>query len=182
MSDISIKVGIFYGSTTCYTEMAAQKIKTCFESNLSGFSIDTYNVADTPIKECQQYDYLIFGIPTWDFGELQEDWDDCWDDMDSLSFENKLISIYGLGDQIGYPDWFQDAMGYLHNKVLLLGGTLTGYWPNKGYSFTESKALTNDHSHFVGLPLDEENQFDLTEDRINQWCQQLISEWKQALD
>jgi flavodoxin II len=29
-----------------------------------------------------QYDFIIFGIPTWNYGELQEDWDDRWEDLD----------------------------------------------------------------------------------------------------
>jgi flavodoxin II len=53
-----------------------------------------------------------------------------------------------------------------------------GYWPNQGYDFIASKALTEDNSFFVGLSLDDENQYDLTDERIASWCNQLIAEIK----
>lgn len=162
-------IGLFYGSSTCYTEMAAHKIQQIYGESL----IDVYNVADTPLALCSQYQYLLFGIPTWDYGELQEDWENCWDDMDALDLKGKTIALFGLGDQIGYTEWFLDAMGYLHNKLLLQGATMLGYWPNQGYDFMESQALTEDKSHFLGLALDDENQFDLSDERIKAWCAQL---------
>ncbi|MGS2718674.1 flavodoxin FldB [Eionea flava] len=162
-------IGLFYGSSTCYTEMAAEKIQQQFPNN----SVDVLNIADTPISEMGNYTQLILGIPTWDYGELQEDWEDHWDSMDAIDFSNKTIALYGLGDQVGYPEWFLDAMGYLHNKVLSQGAKIIGYWPNKGYEFTESQALTEDKTHFVGLALDDENEFDQTDQRISTWCDEL---------
>ena len=64
----------------------------------------------------------------------------------------------------------------LHDELLVLGCDLIGYWPNKGYEFIASKALTEDKGFFVGLSLDDENQYDLTDERINNWCNQLIAE------
>jgi flavodoxin II len=162
-------IGLFYGSSTCYTEMAAEKIQRQFATD----SVDVINIADTPISEMQHYQQLILGIPTWDFGELQEDWEDRWDDIDAVDLSGKTIALYGLGDQVGYPEWFLDAMGYLHNKVLLQGANIIGYWPNQGYEFTESQALTEDKQYFVGLALDDENEFDQTDDRISTWCDEL---------
>lgn len=162
-------VGLFYGSSTCYTEISAEKIRSC----LGETRVDLFNVADTPISRCNNYQQLIFGIPTWDYGELQEDWEAVWDNIDAVDFTGKTVAIFGLGDQIGYPDWFLDAMGYLHNKVLLKGARLIGYWPNEGYSYEASQALTKDQSQFVGLALDDENQFGLTDERIARWCEQL---------
>ena len=78
-----------------------------------------------------------------------------------------------MGDQVGYPDWFLDAMGYLHNKVVGQGAKVIGYWPNEGYEFNESQALTSDKKYFLGLALDDENEFDQTDQRIYQWCEQL---------
>lgn len=162
-------IGLFYGSSTCYTEMAAEKIQQQFPEN----TVDVLNIAHTPIDAMEHYQQLILGIPTWDYGELQEDWEDHWDKIDTIDFNNKTVALYGLGDQVGYPEWFLDAMGYLHNKVLSLGAEVIGYWPNTGYEFNESQALTDDKTHFVGLALDDENEFDQTDQRISEWCQQL---------
>ncbi len=166
-------IALFYGSSTCYTEMAAEKIRDAIGSE----RVDVYNIIDTPIITAQFYDRLIFGIPTWDYGELQEDWEDIWGELDELDLTGKTFAIYGLGDQIGYPEWFQDAMGYLFQKLRDLGATPVGLWPNENYQFEESRALTPDRQHFVGLALDDENQFDLTSGRIVQWTGQILREF-----
>lgn len=167
-------IGLFYGSSTCYTEMNAEKIRDYLGEAL----VDLHNIAHTSIEQAQSYHYLIFGIPTWDYGELQEDWEDIWEDIDNIDFSGKTIALFGLGDQIGYPEWFLDAMGYLHNKVLLQGGTLIGYWPNKGYRFQDSQALTESKDQFVGLALDDENQADKSQERISTWCDKLKPHFK----
>ena len=67
----------------------------------------------------------------------------------------------------------------LHEQVLAQGAQLVGYWPNQGYEFAASKALTDDGSYFVGLSLDEDNQYNLSEDRIEQWCEQILIEYSE---
>lgn len=166
-------IGLFYGSSTCYTEMAGEKIR----ATLGEERVDIFNIADTPIITAQFYPHLIMGIPTWDYGELQEDWEDIWDELDELDLRDKQVALYGLGDQIGYPEWFQDALGYLHSKLLARGARACGYWPRGGYEFEASKALTPAGDCFVGLPLDEENEFHLSEERIHQWCRQIEREF-----
>ncbi|GAA0342082.1 flavodoxin FldB [Bowmanella denitrificans] len=176
MTDSSIKIGLFYGSTTCYTEMAGEKIRAALGEEW----VDLHNIKDVPLTETQHYDILIFGISTWDFGELQEDWESHWQDIRQLDLNGKTVALYGLGDQLGYADWFQDALGMLHDELLLLGCQVIGYWPNQGYEFSASKALTEDGSYFVGLSLDDENQFEQTDARIHQWVNQLLDELQQV--
>ena len=174
---MSPRIGLFYGSSTCYTEMAAEKIAQAINS-LSGTElVNLHNIASDPIELMADYQFLILGIPTWDYGELQEDWESNWDAIDRLDVSGKQVALYGLGDQIGYPEWFQDALGYLWVKMVNLGADTAGTWPNQGYSFEQSKALTEDGKFFVGLPLDDENQFELTDDYIAQWCQQILGEF-----
>lgn len=162
-------IALFYGSSTCYTEMAAEKIA----NQLGSDDVDVFNIAEEPIITASFYPYVIMGIPTWDYGELQEDWEEIWDDIDQVDFSGKTVALFGLGDQIGYPEWFLDALGYLHAKLKANGANLVGYWPIAGYEFDQSKALTESGDQFVGLALDEENEFDLTEQRISAWCEQI---------
>lgn len=176
MTENAFSIGLFYGSTTCYTEMAGEKIQAQLNELFGTDVVKLNNIKDVPLSEAENYDVLIFGISTWDFGELQEDWESHWDEIKSLNLKDKVVALYGMGDQYGYTDWFQDALGMLHDEVVALGCRIIGYWPNEGYEFAESKALTEDKSHFVGLSLDDENQFDLTDDRIDQWTTQLLSE------
>ena len=164
------KIGLFYGSSTCYTEFVAEKIVGMIGSE----KVDLHNVANSSPNIMLDYDFLILGIPTWDYGELQEDWDRIWDELDNIDLSEKTCAIFGLGDQQGYADWYQDALGYLYYKLESMGADMVGLWPNQGYEFNESKGLTEDEEYFLGLSLDEENQSELTESRLQAWLQQIL--------
>lgn len=170
-----MKIGLFYGSTTCYTEIAAEKIQAAIGADL----VELFNIKDVPLANCVDFDLIIFGISTWDYGQLQEDWESVWLDINTLDLNDKIVALYGMGDQIGYTDWFQDALGMLHEQVIAQGAQLIGYWPNQGYKFEASKALTEDNKSFVGLSLDEDNQYDLSDERIEQWCEQILIEYSE---
>ncbi|MDC8832279.1 flavodoxin FldB [Alteromonas gilva] len=176
MSNPALNIGLFYGSTTCYTEMAAEKIQDQLNTLFGEQVVSLHNIQDTSLNLTANYDILILGISTWDFGELQEDWESSWDDVHQLDLSGKIVALYGLGDQLGYADWFQDALGMLHDAIAPSGCQFIGYWPNQGYEFAKSKALTADGKQFVGLSLDDENQFDQTDERVSVWCNQLITE------
>ena len=172
-----MKIGLFYGSSTCYTEMAAEKIRAIIGEDL----VDIYNIKDTAVSTLQDYDFLILGISTWDFGEIQEDWSAVWQQIDGLSLSGKYVALFGLGDQEGYGEWFLDAMGMLHDQLNPTQVKFLGYWPNQGYEFEKSKALTEDKSHFVGLALDEDSQYELSDERIESWCEQILVEYHDCL-
>ncbi len=184
MNSAKKEIAIFYGSTTCYTEMASEKIQTELESlvNQQGIqaTISMFDIKEHALEKSTQYDLVLYGISTWDFGELQEDWESTWDDIKALDLAGKTVAVFGLGDQLGYADWFQDALGMLHDELIVLDCDIIGYWPNQGYEFTASKALTEDGEFFVGLSLDDENQYEQTDERVKQWCAQIIEEWTAA--
>ena len=172
-----MKIGLFYGSTTCYTEMAAEKIQAALGEDL----VELNNIKDVSLSNCLNYDILILGISTWDYGELQEDWESNWQQVANLNLSDKIVALYGMGDQVGYPQWFQDALGMLHDELTPTGCHFIGYWPNKGYQFTASKALTADGKYFLGLAIDDENQYQQTEERIEQWTSQLLAEIEEII-
>jgi len=172
-----MKIGLFYGSTTCYTEIVAEKIQAIMGADL----VDILNIKDQPLVLSLDYDFIILGISTWDYGELQEDWESIWSDINQLDLSDKIIALYGMGDQVGYTEWFQDALGMLHEQVIAQGATVVGYWPNEGYDFAASKALTDDGSNFVGLALDEDSQYSLTDERLDAWCEQVLLEYSSLL-
>ena len=90
--------------------------------------------------------------------------------------EGKIVALYGMGDQLGYGEWFLDALGMLHDKLVTKGVKFVGYWPTEGYEFTSPKPVIADGQLFVGLALDETNQYDLSEERIQAWCEQILGE------
>lgn len=164
-------VGLFYGSTTGKTVDAAEEIQKA----LGGDSvIDLHEISDKEAADLADYDYLIIGCPTWNIGDLQDDWEAIVDDLDDVDFSGKTVAYFGTGDQIGYGDNFQDAMGILEEKISGLGGKTVGYWPADGYEHSASKALRD--GKFCGLALDDDNESDKTAARIQTWCAQLKSE------
>ena len=170
---MSCPIGLFYGSTTGNTEGVAELI-----SEQIGFDkIHRIDIAADGLDSLADYEHLILGIPTWDFGELQEDWVDMWTILEKAELRGKTCAVFGLGDQIGYAEWFLDAMGLLHDRVQEQGASMVGYWSVEGYDFEESKALTSDRSQFVGLAIDEDCQHGETQERVEQWCQQVLAEF-----
>ncbi|MDA0148626.1 flavodoxin FldB [Vibrio sp. LaRot3] len=173
-----MKIGLFYGSTTCYTEMAAEKMRAIIGDDL----VDIHNVKETPLSLMADYDLLLLGISTWDFGEIQEDWLEIWDSINGISLRGKTVALFGLGDQEGYGEWYLDAMGLLHDEVKKCGANIIGYWPNDDkYEFEASKALTEDGTQFVGLALDEDSQYELSDERIATWIEQVLVEYQESL-
>lgn len=166
-------IGLFFGSTTGNTEDIAEQI----EEHLAPLACQMHNVADDPVSLMLDYQLFICGIPTWDYGELQADWEDVWGELDALDLSGKYFAVYGCGDQIGYPEWYQDAVGLLHDKLVGLGAAPLGYTSTEGYKFEQSKAAIENNGRFVGLAVDEDNQHELTEARVSNWCQQVIDEY-----
>jgi flavodoxin I len=167
-------IALFFGSTNGNTAAVAQLIQQEFGEQ-AGVSVELFDVADYYLEEMLDFDYLILGIPTWDIGQLQRDWDAIIDEFDTLNLEGKRAALFGLGDQVGYPDTFGDALFFLADKLQSCGATILGAWPTAGYLFTGSWALQDDH--FIGLMIDEDNQRELTQERVRAWVGQLIDEF-----
>lgn len=166
------KIGLFYGTTTGKTETAAEML----QAELGSSSVvEIHDIADVSDSDFADYDCLVIGSPTWDIGELQSDWDGFFEELDNIDFSGKKVAYFGTGDQVGYSENFQDAMGTLEAKISALGGQTVGYWSTDGYEHEASKADRG--GKFVGLALDEDNQSDLTESRIQAWSSQLKSEF-----
>ncbi|MEM7533182.1 MAG: flavodoxin [Chloroflexota bacterium] len=168
-------VGLFYGSTTGVTEHVAQCIETAW-ADAGQEPLITLNITDVDdISVLADFDKLILGIPTWNIGQLQDDWEIVFPDLDDLDFTGTQVALFGIGDAHGYPENFLDAMGMLGDKVRGRGAQLVGYWPTDGYEFDASTAL--DNGMFMGLGIDEVRQADLTEERVTQWVAQVIGEF-----
>lgn len=166
------KIALFYGTQTNNTQTAAEAIQREFE----GENIVTlYDILKIEFSDFANYSYIIIGCPTWNVGELQSDWEDFYDELENVDFSSKKVAYFGTGDQVGYPDTFQDAIGILEEKISELGGETVGYWSTDGYEFTDSKAVRD--GKFVGLALDEDNQSELTNERIRTWVFQLKQEF-----
>ena len=165
-------IGVFFGSTTGNTQDAAEKIKAQLGERVP----DVYDVNTAEPGRLEQYDLILFGVPTWNVGEMQDDWADFIPRMDGLNLAGKKVAFFGVGDAEGYPDNFLDALGELWEAVRALGNPeLIGVWPTEGYSFEQSRGLYDD-DHFIGLGLDEDNESELTDERIEAWLTVVLEE------
>ena len=166
------KIGLFYGTQTGNTQNIAESIQKEF----GGDSVVTlHDIADAGTDDFEGYENIIVGCPTWNVGELEGSWEGFYEDLDEIDFNGKKVAYFGPGDQVGYAENFQDAIGILEEKISELGGKTVGQWPTEGYEFEESKAVKN--GKFVGLALDEDNQSDLTDKRVKKWVSQLKGEF-----
>ena len=166
------KIGLFFGTQTGKTESIAEMIRDEFGDG----EIDLHDMSNVDISDFDGYTKLIIASPTWDIGELQSDWDGFFPELDSMDFNGKTIAYFGTGDQIGYADNFMDAVGILEAKIAERGGKTIGQWSINGYDFNESKAVKN--GKFVGLAIDEDNQSELTDERIKTWVAQIVQEFR----
>lgn len=159
-----MKVGLFYGSDTGITEEVTNEIV----DTLSDWDIDVKEADTMTVDDFAPYDRILLGLSTWYDGDLQSDWENFYDDFKTIDFTGKKVAIYGLGDQVGYAEYFVDGVGILAKVVLENGGEVVGHWPNEGYDFEESKALLDDDT-FYGLALDNDNEPEMTAERLEAW-------------
>jgi len=71
-------------------------------------------------------------------------------------------------------DNFADAVGELYDLFKAAGANMVGATSTDGYEHSNSKAMRD--GKFVGLLCDEDNQYDLSEERAKAWVEQLKSE------
>jgi flavodoxin I len=161
------KVAIVYGSTTGNTTEAAKQIQATFSKSQATL----FEISSTSPEQLEGYQLLIFGTPTWGYGDLQDDWECKLDLLANLNLQGQKVALFGLGDQQSYPDTYLNAMGTLYNAMTEEGAVVIGFWPTEGYEFTESTAVRN--HRFVGLALDYDNQSAQQKERIEKWVAQL---------
>ena len=161
------QLGIFYGSSTGDTERVANIIK----DTIGKAKASVHDILESSVEDIKQHSFLIFGIPTWGIGNLQEDWEEFITHLKSVDFKGKKVALFGLGDQESYPDTFADALGILFDELQHTGCCILGTCSVKGYKYVHSKAERN--GKFVGLVLDERNQPELTRKRVSSWIQSL---------
>jgi flavodoxin I len=162
------QVGIFYGSSSGKTASIAGRI----HERLGKERADLKDVEQSFPEDMMDYEFLILGIPTWGIGKAQEDWDDLLPMLENIDLSRKKVALFGLGDQESYPGTFADGLGRLYEVLLSTGCSFTGSWPIAGYAYEGSTAVKG--GRFVGLVLDEENQPEKTEQRIDKWLKDIL--------
>ncbi|MCW3806307.1 flavodoxin [Plebeiibacterium marinum] len=170
------KIGIFFGPE----KGSVGKIANLIVEKLGTIKADLHLVKDCDASIIDKYDKVILGISTigttnWDSEHTDTDWDVFQTHLKEVKWENKTVAIYGLGDQINYPEHFVDAIGWLYEKLNPLKANIVGFCNKDGYNFNESEAIVD--GKFAGLPLDEDNESEKTEERLTAWLSELIENY-----
>ena len=156
---------IFFASSTGNSEEISSKISSLLNN------IEVFDLSETNVEKINDYDKIILGGSTWGDGELNDDWEDVWGDFCKLDFSSKTIALFGLGDQESYSDEFCSALGLIYEQVKSMNANVIGFTSSEGYYHDASKAQIDDK--FVGLVIDEDNQSDLTDERIKNWVNEI---------
>lgn len=158
------KTIVVYGSSTGTCEAIAGKIA-------EKLGVEAINVSDLTADVIAENDNLLIGTSTWGVGELQDDWYDGVDTLKGADLSGKVVAVFGCGDSASYSDTFCGAMKELYDAAKAGGATVVGEVDIDGYTFDDSDAVVD--NKFVGLALDDINEDDKTDGRIDAWLEQI---------
>jgi flavodoxin I len=174
------RIGLFFGSSSGNTRRIAKMIKKRYNDETMAEALNVHKATPELVAS---YDYLILGTPTLGEGALpgletdcqQSSWAEFLPQLQDVDFSGKTVALYGLGDQEKYAENFVDALGMLYDFVTARGARVVGFWPTDGYDFIASKA--EEDGEFVGLVLDQDNQKQLSDDRLETWLRLIAGEF-----
>jgi flavodoxin I len=166
------KTAIFFGPLNGAVHRVAKKIKAAIGED----KVVMVPVKDADVSDIEKYDKIIFGISTvgketWESIYTNVDWAKFLPEIPKTRYEGKTIAIFGLGDHITYAATFVDHIGLLGRQLMANGATLVGWVPAEEYEYDESDAVID--GKFMGLPVDEDFEPELTDDRVNKWVEQI---------
>jgi len=166
------KIGLFFGPVKGSVNRVAEKVKVA----LGEQNVEMVPVNDASISDLEKFDKIIFGISTvgketWDSNYSNSDWSKFFPNISKVDYSGKTIAIFGLGDHITYSGYFVNAMGVLAKDLLKNGATIVGKVDPSSYEFDESEAIFD--GMFIGLPIDEDFEPELTDERVSNWVNAL---------
>jgi flavodoxin I len=170
------KIAIFYGPLGGAVNRIADKIKNSIGKN----KVEMIPVKDATVADLEKFDRIIFGLSTvgkdtWDSTYSNNDWGKFISEISKADYSKKIVAIFGLGDHVTYAHGFVDHIGLLGKKLLKNGATLTGKVSTEGYEFEASEAVVD--GEFLGLPIDEDFEQELTEERIANWIEAIKADF-----
>jgi flavodoxin I len=166
------KTAIFFGPEKGSVNRVADMIRDLVGPD----KVDLIPVKNATPEAFLPYAQIIFGISTvgketWDGKPAASDWGKFLPRVSQGDFNGKTVAIYGLGDHITYAASFVDFMGLLARELKKTEARIVGQVPVDEYEFEESAAIFD--GKFIGLPLDEDFEPELTPERVKKWIAQL---------
>jgi len=172
---VSRNVRVLEAVAVVYDTMGGNT-ETCANYIADEFGVQALNINDLSVDQIKEFECLVVGAPTWHTDADEErsgtEWDTwLYNECKTIDFTGKKVACFGVGDSIGYSDNFVDAMEELHSCFKERNAEMHGYTDPSGYQHTDSKSIID--GSFCGLPLDEDNESDLSEERCKKWVSKL---------
>ncbi len=170
------KIAIFFGPLEGAVHRVAEKVKDAIGED----KVDMVPVKNATVADLEKYDKIIFGLSTvgketWHAKYKNNDWAGFLPEIEKTRYEGKTVAIFGLGDHITYAATFVDHIGLLGRELMANGATLVGQVSTDGYEFSESAAVIDDK--FIGLPVDEDFEPEMTDERVKNWVEQIRTDF-----
>lgn len=170
------KIALVYWPEGGNVETVAEKIFHRFEDD----KIEKNSVASIDQQTLSDFDYLIVGGSTvgshvWEDADDSNKWHKFFNMLDNIDLSSKTVAFFGLGDQVLYPHHFVDGLGVFREEFEKRGAKIIGQWPVKGYEFIDSEGMKDEM--FYGIALDEDNQAELTDERLDSWLPEIKKEF-----
>jgi flavodoxin I len=167
-----LKIGIFCASAGGNSLKIADKLADAFDVD----EIISMEEDFDEVAQLLEYDILFIGSSTWGQGDVHHSW---VDPLFEISFEDvdlseKTVAFFGAGDSQKHGEHFCSALGKLYKVFTDAGAKPTGFMPKEEYSYDFSLAEIDDK--FCGLAIDEHNESQKTDVRIERWIEQLKQE------
>lgn len=166
-----MNIGLFYGSSTCYTEMAAEKIRDIIGPEL----VTLHNLKDDAVALMEQYDVLILASQPGILVRYRK-----------TGKPSGINSIQSISTARSLPCTAWEISWVTGNGSWTHSACCTTSWRRKGCRSSATgqpkvtsspvKPIIADGELFVGLALDETNQYDLSDERLQTWCEQILGE------
>jgi flavodoxin I len=169
-----MSIGIFCGTAGGTSMVIAEALA-------QEFGVDEVINMEEDFDEMEQlleHDVLFIGSSTWGQGDVHFSWVDVLLDIESdeVDFSGKTVAFFGAGDSVKHGEHFCSALGKLHDAFTKAGAKAVGFVSKDDYTYEASLAQRGDK--FCGLAIDNHNEEDKTEERIENWIAILKNEIK----
>lgn len=165
-------IGIFCGTAGGTSLKIAEALKKAFDVE------EVINMEEDfdDVEQLLEYDILFIGSSTWGQGDVHHEWVDPLFEInsDGIDFSGKTVAFFGAGDSVKHGEHFCSALGKLHSTFTTAGAKAVGFIPKDDYAYEFSLAEID--GKFCGLGIDEHNEADKTDERIENWISILKSE------
>lgn len=119
-----MEIDLVYASTSGNVEVTIETIAKDLVKN--GYKVVLSRAEKTPIETIKKNNFFVFGTSTWEHGQLNPFFQELFEAMQALNFQNKEAAFVGLGDRRYEPVLFCEGIEHIHRLWIEKGGKAVG--------------------------------------------------------